>query len=55
MRTYVTIEGENIGFKLNERVKQVPHVKTAEEIRREKRGIFFINSNLRLFANGNFH
>lgn len=35
--TYAMIEGEAIGFRLHERVKQVPHVKTEAELKDEKR------------------
>jgi hypothetical protein len=37
-RTYVKIDGEEVYFRLHERMKQVPHVKTPEEIKDEKRG-----------------
>ncbi len=37
-RTYVVIDGEEICFILYERLKQVPHTKTPEEIKDEKRG-----------------
>jgi len=36
--THVTIENESIGFRLHEHIKQVPHEKTEEEIRKEKKG-----------------
>ena len=37
-RTYVRIDGAEIYFKLSEHVKQVPHVKTDDELKRERKG-----------------
>lgn len=35
--TYVNIDGEFIGFRIHERVKQVPHIKTEDELKYEKK------------------